>query len=476
MKTFCFILLFYSLLLSVTEAQDEFVQIGNFIPRVFSELVDVESLSQDTVYTVGVGGIFFVDVSQPENPQLIGTFNPGSILKRFYNADIKDNLALGAARLDGLYVIDVSSLESPSLITIYSNEGISYESVAYHEGFAYCAVHDRGIEVIDLREPFNPVSMGFLISGKNIWDVEIKDNFLYAADGPNGIQIYELADLELPHLLSQIPTSGYCKEIRVSGNKAFVALGAAGFDIIDVSEPQLPKFIINFSEVFGIINHLDISGNTVFTSNWELVLAIDIANPFTPFIKSTEDTPVRAMGIAANNNQVFVADWSTMRIYTYANFDEPDIHVKPTLHDFGFNDFQMPISKTFQVYNMGEGPLVIDSIIIDENSSEEIPSDVKLFSVEPNNLIVNENSFKEINVTFRPPTKSTSTNSFLGNMKFLSNDPDESLKQLNLYAGGNRPADESLAPGFTLQNLSGEFQSLSDFRGKVVLLVLFASW
>ncbi|MCH7662674.1 MAG: TlpA family protein disulfide reductase [Chloroflexi bacterium] len=44
--------------------------------------------------------------------------------------------------------------------------------------------------------------------------------------------------------------------------------------------------------------------------------------------------------------------------------------------------------------------------------------------------------------------------------------------------GGEIPAPQVgfLAPDFTLQNEAGEFVSLSDFRGKVVLVNLWASW
>jgi hypothetical protein len=56
-------------------------------------------------------------------------------------------------------------------------------------------------------------------------------------------------------------------------------------------------------------------------------------------------------------------------------------------------------------------------------------------------------------------------------------DPDESAAYLGVTARARAEALASLeAPDFTLPDLDGRFHSLSEHRGKKVLLVAYASW
>ncbi len=463
-------------LFSDLPAQDEFRQTGDFFPNIFSELVDVESFSPDTIYTFGVGGLMFVDISDPYSPEMIGIYNPGSILKRFYTAHVQNDLAVGAARLDGLYIIDVSDITNPDLIKIFNANNLAYESVVLNLPFAYLAAHDVGVEIIDLSNPGEPSSIGFKSEVTNGWDVFIDGNYLYVADGPNGLKIFSIEDPADPLFLSAIATSGYCKEVIVKNGNAYLALGASGFDIIDVTDPSNPRFISNFGQLFGILNHLDVFGNVLFTANWELVYAIDVSNPVTPKIIATEDTPVRAMGIGLQENLVFIADWSTVRVYDFLESATPDIHVKPTVHDFGFNDSSSPLTKEFTIYNLGEGNLVVDSIRIDEFGYDDPDNYLSAFSAFPTSFVIEEHGFKRFTVTFKPPLKATPNTTFPGNLKLFSNDADEAVMRIDLFGGGSRPPDGSIAPEFTLEDLNGNSHSLSDFRGKVVVMALFASW
>ena len=54
----------------------------------------------------------------------------------------------------------------------------------------------------------------------------------------------------------------------------------------------------------------------------------------------------------------------------------------------------------------------------------------------------------------------------------FSRQADQELKQIGFVL----PTDEVQAPDFTLENLEGERQSLSDFRGRVVFLNFWGVW
>ena len=59
----------------------------------------------------------------------------------------------------------------------------------------------------------------------------------------------------------------------------------------------------------------------------------------------------------------------------------------------------------------------------------------------------------------------------------LAVDPDHAAATLGTSSGERREQFTSLeAPDFTLPDLSGAMHSLSDFRGKKILLIAYASW
>lgn len=450
------------LLISLSFAQDEFAPQGSYFPNFFSELIDAEVYNYDIVYIVGVGGFIFMDMSTLANPTFISRYNPGSIYIRFYNGKAAGDLAVGAARLDGLYFIDIHNLAQPALHSIYQYSGYSYESVEFYQDYAYAAAHEAGLEIISISDPGTPTHLNTITGLSNVWDVFIHEDYLYVTAGTNGLQIYSLAQPDNPALISTIALSGFPREVKVVDDKAFVALGASGFDIVEVADPANPYFVSHFDTRFGIVNHLEFANNTVFTAAWELVSAVDISDPLQPRLIATEDTPIRAMGIAADSNRIFVADWGAVRTYLFENNLQPDIHVKPVSYDFGFVAINFPISKDFDVYNLGESDLDIFNIFSTHTA----------FTVNPVSLLVPPGGKKTVTVTFTPPVQMP----YFEQIKFASNDVDESEKRINVYGGVVRPTPGSPAPPFTLSSITGTTVSLSDFLGKVVILAFFASW
>jgi len=458
-----FVILFVLLIITSTMAQDEFVPEGIYTPVYFSELLDAEIYSYNLLYMVGVGGFIFVDISNINNPQFVGRYSPGSIFIRFYNGKAEGNLAIGSARLDGLYLIDVTRKSNPSLHNVFGTSGFSYESVDFTDSIAYAAVHENGLEVIGIISPSSPVALQTVGGLHNAWDVYIKDDYLYIADGTAGLKIFSLTDPANPQIIGVEPTTGLAIEVIVENQYAYVALGTAGFDIIDISNPINPVLVSNFNPGFGILNHLNYSNSIIFAASWELVYAIDVSDPANPFLLATEDTPIRAMGVAANNDKVYVTDWARLNTYTFNDLNVSDIHVKPQQFDFGYPGQNISFTKEFDVYNLGEKTLNV-SDIYSNNST--------YYSIQPTSLTIPSGGSQQVSVTF-----STSQPGNLNHvLTFESNDPDEPQLNVTLFAGRDRAAPGQPSTDFTLNDLKGNSHTLSDYLGKVVVFAIFASW
>ncbi len=457
-------ILYILLCSTILWAQDEIIDQGSVGFQFFAEILDAEVYpdNPDIVYVLGVGGFLLMDVSDISNPFLVGRYDPGSIWERYYNGAARGNLAIAAAREDGLDFLDLSNLTQPALRIRYQHSNYSYEGIEFSGNYAYAAAHGDGLEVIDISDPNAPAHVRTITSSDNAWDVFIDGGNLFVADGLSGLKIYSLAQADNPQLIGALPTSGYSKEVTVVNQLAYVAVGSSGFDIIDVSQPAVPALLSNYATQFGITNHLAVDGDAVFTANWDLVEAVDVSDPTRPVLMATEDTPTRAMGIAALNGRVFVTDWWFFRTFTFQPALTPDIQLRPTVHDFGFRGVGVPIDQQIQVHNMGETPLQITNI----NSTNF------RFSVQPTALTVPPGSMSEVTATFIPTGIGTS----FGLLQFISNDPDEGQKNMSVFGGESRLSPGDSAISFTLAGLDGNIHSLEDYRGKIVILAFFASW
>lgn len=449
--------------LALLKAQDEFTPTGLYNPNFFAELLDVEVYSDDLIYTFGVGGFVFLDISSSNNPKKLGRYDPGNIYtQRFYNAKAAGNLAIAAARSAGLYLLDIKDKRNPGLISIHGSSGLSYESVEFRAGRAYAAVHEAGLEVISIKNTSAPQTVRLVSGRNNAWDVFIDGDFLYLADGTAGLTIFSLADPDTPRLVGSLKGSGSAKEVIVQNGLAYLALGAAGVDIVDVSDPARPVLIANYNSGFGIVNHLDVEGDVLYAATWEMVLAVDVSNPARPVLLATEDTPTRAMGLAAHNGEVFVSDWLDVRRYEFQSSGQPDIHVKPATYDFGFQGIDVPVEKEFEIFNLGEKPLDVTSI----------SSTNSLFSFSRQQLSIPARGVERITVSFTPQQQTSVNSRFV----IESNDIDEASKQVRVFGGVARLSPGDPAPTFTLEDIQKRVHSLSEQRGKIVILAFFASW
>ncbi len=447
-------------------AIDEIDPLGEYTPNYFAELLDVEIYNNDVAYIVGVGGFIFIDIRSINKPKFISRYNPGSIYIRFYNGVARENLAAGAARLDGLYFIDINEISNPKLLSIYKNntvESFSYESVDFAGTIAYAAAHERGLELIDITNLSSPKSIKFINGLTNVWDVFLEGDLLYVADTDGGLKIFSLEDAENPILIGSAATNGAAFEVTVSNGKAYLALGANGFDIIDVSDPRNPRMLSNYTVGFGILQHLDVENDVVFASTWELVIAVDVSDPANPHLMATEETEDRAMGIAAIQNKIIVADWFTLRTYAFEDAQQPDIFVKPGVYDFGYQGKGVLIKHDFEVFNLGETDLDITDIQLSHEA----------FSSKDSQLTVPPGEEGKVTVTFIP-----TYDTYYGDaLTFISNDDDEPEYTVKLIGGENGVEAGDEAHDFSLPALFDEKQyTLSEFRGRVVVMAIFASW
>ncbi|MFH0766437.1 MAG: T9SS type A sorting domain-containing protein, partial [Calditrichota bacterium] len=163
---------------------------------------------------------------------------------------------------NGLAIVDISDLENPQIVGTYRARW-SADDVAVSGNYAYVADDLAGLRVIDVSNPEEPNEVGFIRprgAGEG-WEqpmtfVKVVGNIVYAGEAGNGFRLINVADPEHPEELGFYDTPGTVNQLEVREQYVFVADGI-NFGIYDASEAlSIPRreLTVNFRAGWSIIS------------------------------------------------------------------------------------------------------------------------------------------------------------------------------------------------------------------------------
>ncbi len=262
-----------------------------------------------------MGGLKIIDVSDPSIPVCISTFQtPSDALDVF----ISNDLAYVASQSTGLHIIDISDPYNPYQVGFYDTSGnvksldfvnefvyitngngisvinVSNPALPFEVGFcespdfaqgvsvqgdyAYVADWEKGMRVVDVANPYNPIEISFIDPGM-IYDVVYSDNYAFLANGDTGLCIIDLSDALHPFVVSTFHTSVETKKITVANEYVYIA--DSGLRVIDISNIEIPTEV-GFLETDHTPRDLAFENNYIYASAGNYILIIDVSNPNQP--------------------------------------------------------------------------------------------------------------------------------------------------------------------------------------------------
>jgi len=449
--------------------QDDLLEnLGVFTPGFFAELQDLQIIG-DQAHVFGVGGLAILNISDTSTPFQMGRYQPpGHPYVRFYRGAVRNNIAIGGAREDLAFIMNVSNPYSPQVVSWHGLPGQSFEGVALSgdpgSEIAYLCAHGDGLEIVDVSFPADPHHLASITTLTNAWDVALSGSYAYVADGIGGLAVIDITDPAAPVHVTSLPTSGSAADVVTDGALLVVSCGSAGIDIFTLDNPANPT-AAGTANTSGLAITSALTGNMVYVADWDDVEAFDLSDPFNPVPTGGENTPVRAMGLDAVDGLVAVADWSKLRLYRPGPSLEADIAV--SVDGLVFEDVPDGASaeQTFTIGNTGGAAVHVEQISTFNFNFEVLPPLV--FSLQPGET-------REVTVRFTrdgPGYDGT----FL---RINSNDSDESQISFSIGSDDN-PNQLDLgdpAPGFSLQDLGGATHTLAEHQGRIVVMAFFANW
>lgn len=446
------------------DQDDNLQNLGIFFPSFFAELQDLQMVA-DTAYVFGVGGLAILDIQDTANPWQRGRYEPpGHPYVRFYRGAVNGNLAIGGAREDLAFIIDVSSAATPDVVAVHGQFGQSFEGVAIDGSTAYLCAHGDGLEIVDLTVPRAPQLLATIPDLVNSWDIALQGNLAYVADGSGGLAVIDITEPSAPQHLVSLPTSGAANDVVTDGSVLVVTCGSAGVDVFTLEDPASPTLqsTINTS---GLAITAALDGSLVHVADWDDVETYDLTSPWSPQPVGGEFTPVRAMGLDAREGLVAVADWSSVRLYQAGPSVTGDISVSVDRLQFGSVPLGSSADRSFLIGNTGNAAVTVSEVAVFNSHFQVLPP--AAFTVLPGQT-------HEVTVRFTP-----AFTGFDGTfLRINSDDGDETQINFSVTAD-NDPYRLDIgdpAPQFTLQDMEGVPHRLSDQLGKVVVMAFFANW
>jgi len=256
-------------------------------------------VSENYAYvTGGHSGLYVVDISDPENPSLAGSYK-GLGAKE---VQVSGKYAYIASMYSGLQIVDISDPENPSLAGSYADElNTGAEDVYVLGDYAYVTSISSGFQIIDVKDPKNPSLVGG--TPEPAKSVYISGNYAYVSEvynyleGGTALNIINISNPAAPSSAGSYNISGQILDISVSEGYAYVLVsdfmsGITALNIVDIGNSAAPFLAGSYDNGMGtlITGSVYLSGNYAYISDGHSIFStIDITNKGEPTLYASYD-------------------------------------------------------------------------------------------------------------------------------------------------------------------------------------------
>ena len=225
-----------------------------------------------------VGGLLITDLTTWITPTIIGMTDSDLWVPDFQETVITGSLAAVAAGLDGLRLIDISTLSNPAEIGSLDTAGYARDVVVSGH-MAYVADSQLSWNAIDISDPSNPVEIDHDFYGVTYGVTAAgsrEAEKLYFSTGYEGLQIYETSTL---NMIGGYDTPGFSMQAALDGNLAYIADGTGGLRLVDVSDPSHPQEIAFFDTAGNAVEVVLDSGKIYVADSEGGLLIFELVQP-----------------------------------------------------------------------------------------------------------------------------------------------------------------------------------------------------
>ena len=268
--------------------------------------------------------VVILDVSNPENPALLGESEVLSGL--VMGIEVVGEYAYATTMYGGLNILDISNPSSPNLVSSVAPKVPGCDGISIEGDIAYMACNPNGLFIVDIKNPKNPEILfqetkpvGAVISIAHV------GSYVYMANvTTDGLDIFNVENPKMPVqgtlYYSDIPGTetqqgGSFISVRSCGKNLCLGTGDS-LIILDLADPAKPTVLSQLGKM--MISGMVVDGDTVYADDYEGISVIDISDPGDPTkigllpwqVGGWELTVVEIgeRGLFIQNDQLYITD------------------------------------------------------------------------------------------------------------------------------------------------------------------------
>jgi hypothetical protein len=210
-------------------------------------------------YTSSNTGLGVIDIADPYHPYVLTTIDTTGTA---FDISISGNYAYTANQIN-MMIINIQDPANPYYVSSYSWPGNNYAWIVKATGsYAYLADLYRGLEIIDISNPLNPLFVG-LHDHQTAYTGIDKKNDLLCLSGGSGFEIVDISDHANPYLLSTLALyTG--QDMEIAGDYALTCRGSNGFMAIDISDSLSPSLFGNYRTANNYDQAINVVGDYIY--------------------------------------------------------------------------------------------------------------------------------------------------------------------------------------------------------------------
>jgi hypothetical protein len=258
------------------------------------------SWNENLIYiAAGDGGLIIVDSNNHDNPVLARL----SVGDRVNKISLSHQHAWLAAQ-GGLYTVDVHDPESPRTLA-FTNTASAVTALASSDEYA-ALVQGREIQLFDSKLPGKLQSLATLSLDVDSHAIAIDQHHLYIAAGKSGVLRYRITDDHQLIAAGLYRTTGSAIDIRVNNGIAVVATQEQGLTLLDVTDSQHLRWLGSHQQA-GRVQRLSLNpvqNQVMLLNERHQLLLIDISNPGLPAMLSSLQLTHAGSALSLHDNSV----------------------------------------------------------------------------------------------------------------------------------------------------------------------------
>ncbi len=363
-------------------------------------------------------------------------------------------------RFNGVRILDVRDPEAITQVGMVSLSDVSYLDAV--EDTLFVLRHQGLLEVYELSNPAVPVLVATMTGLGNPRSMTRPDEegWVFVADGELGLVPVDLSDPFAPVLQEPVPTAGSPVDIERTANQVFVALGSDGLESFQYAGSELQSLGVQDSG--GTATQVAARDGLVWVANLDGVSVFRQVSGALPALHGFEATDLFSLcvePIPHRQGAAYACAWSDLLLF---QADRQARAPQAVLATTELHLARGTLAAEMSLTNRGTGDLRVTEVSSWSRGVEGILPSGPIESGEVGAVTL------EFPDGFRRGLE----------ICVASTDPGAGVQTFTVTTGkelgGN--AIGVAAPEFSLPDVERKWHSLSDYRGKPVLLVWFATW